>query len=393
MCLIHRMSGNFRYEPYEIYDRLSVASKDLLKRAFEDIDPSKLMDYHTHVAGTGAGGTNLYVNPRMRTWLHPFHRMKFSFYMSACGVKKEENADQEMIGRLLQLAEHAPVRAKHCLLAFDRYYNPDGTANLDKTEFYVPNEYVFQMAEQHPDLLIPVMSVHPYRADAISELEKCAARGGRIVKWLPNAMGMNPSDRRCDAFYEKMKELNLILLSHGGEEKAVHAEEDQKLGNPLLLRKPLDFGVKVIVAHCASLGTNVDPDHPSGPRISNFKLFMQLMDEPRYRDLVFGEISAMTQFNRVGEPLSTILAREDWHHRLLNGSDYPLPAVNLLIRTAPLVAKGFLNATDAQSLKEIYKINPILFDFTLKRCLKSPTTNRKLPASIFHAHPSILIVR
>ena len=37
-----------------------------------------------------------------------------------------------------------------------------------------------------------------------------------------------------------MKELDLVLLSHGGEEKAVEAEEDQKLGNPLLLRRALD---------------------------------------------------------------------------------------------------------------------------------------------------------
>ena len=54
-------------------------------------------------------------------------------------------------------------------------------------------------------------------------------------------------------FTKKMKELDLILLSHGGEEKAVEADEDQKLGNPLLLRRALDHGVKVIVAHCAGL--------------------------------------------------------------------------------------------------------------------------------------------
>jgi len=45
----------------------------------------------------------------------------------------------------------------------------------------------------------------------------------------------------------------------------------------------------------------------------------------------------MTQFNRIGKPLTTILAREDLHERLINGSDYPLPAINFLIRTRSLV--------------------------------------------------------
>ena len=34
-----------------------------------------------------------------------------------------------------------------------------------------------------------------------------------------------------------------------GEEKAVEAEEDQKFGSPLLLRLPLDMGVKVTMRH------------------------------------------------------------------------------------------------------------------------------------------------
>ena len=230
---------------------------------------------------------------------------------------------------------------------------------------------------------MPNISVNPYRPDAIEELEKWAGHGARIVKWLPNAMGIDPSDPKCDPFYQKMKELDLILLSHGGEEKAVEAEEDQKLGNPLLLRRALDHGVKVIVAHCAGLGSNEDLDARDRKTIDNFDLFLRLMDEKRYEGLLFGEISAMPQFNRSGKPLRTMLTREDLHERLVNGSDYPLPAVNLLIRTRPLVKQGYINNSEAESLKEIYDYNPLLFDFVLKRSLKLPGTSRSLPASIF----------
>jgi hypothetical protein len=186
-----------------------------------------------------------------------------------------------------------------------------------------------------------------------------------------------------------MKELELVLLSHGGEEKAVEAEEDHKLGNPLLLRRALDYGVKVIVAHCAGLGDNEDLDSRDGKRVPNFDLFMRLMDDKRYEGLVFGEVSAMTQFNRIGRPLTTILEREDLHERLLNGSDYPLPAINVLIRTRPLVKNGYINSDERLALNEIYDYNPLLFDFVLKRTIKLPGTEKHLPASVFMTNPAL----
>jgi predicted TIM-barrel fold metal-dependent hydrolase len=386
MCLIHSIGGAFTKQPEELNSKLSSKSSDLVKRAFDDVDPEKLIDHHVHVAGLGVGGTNAFVNPKMLTWRHPFHRLKLKVYMSSAGVSDEESADPQAAARLAALVASIKDHGKHRLLAFDKNYRKDGSVNLEKTEFYVPNEYVFELAERYPDLFVPNISVNPYRPDAVEELEKWARRGARIVKWLPNAMGIDPSDPKCDSFYQKMKELDLILLSHGGEEKAVEAEEDQKLGNPLLLRRALDHGVKVIVAHCAGLGTNEDLDSPDRKQIHNFELFLRLMDEKRYSGLLFGEISAMTQFNRSGKPLRTMLAREDLHERLVNGSDYPLPAVNLLIRTRPLVKQGYINNAEADSLKEIYDFNPLLFDFILKRTLKLPGTARSFPASIFMAN-------
>jgi len=378
MCLIHQIGGAFNLNPREPGQK----ARDLIKRAFEDVDQQRLVDHHVHIAGISTAG--MFVNAKMHTWAHPFHRLKFKIYLSSAGVEHEPQADAEFVDRLKSLANHG----KHRLLAFDKHYRRDGTVNLAKTEFYVPNEYVFDLAHRYPDTFLPNISVNPYRPDAIQELEKWAQRGARVVKWLPNAMGIDPSDPQCDPFYTKMKQLDLVLLSHGGEEKAVEAEEDQKLGNPLLLRRPLEHGVKVIVAHCAGLGTNEDLDAKDRKQTDNFDLFMRLMDEKRYEGLVFGEMSAMTQFNRAGRPLQTILAREDLHERLVNGSDYPLPAVNVLIRLRPLVKSGYISADDGDSLREIYQYNPLLFDFTLKRSLKLPGTTRRLPSSVFMRDPA-----
>ena len=389
MCLLHHIAGAFTHQPEELKTRISTKAGDLIKRAFDDIDPARLIDYHTHVAGIGKG-TGAFVNPKMLTWRHPFHHLKFRVYLSAGAVTDIERADAEIVERLVRLVSNIEGHGRHRLLAFDKNYNRDGTPNLEKTEFYVPNDYVFELAEQHPDLFEPVISVNPFRPDPLAELERGAKRGARIVKWLPNAMGINPSDPQCEPFYQKMKALGLVLLSHGGEEKAVEAKEDQRLGNPLLLRRALDQGVRVIVAHCAGLGNNIDLDDRERKRVPNFDLFLRLMDEKRYQGLLFADISAMTQYNRIGRPLTTILKREDLHERLVNGSDYPLPAVNVLIRTGALVKQGYIATEERACLNEIYDYNPLLFDFVLKRAIKVPGTEKRLPASIFMANTELV---
>ena len=141
------------------------------------------------------------------------------------------------------------------------------------------------------------------------------------------------------------------------------------LGNPLRLRRPLDAGVRVVVAHCASLGTGHDLDRDGAPAVPNFDLFARLMDEPRYARNLAGDISAVTQGNRM-DVVATLLARRDWHARLLNGSDYPLPGV------LPLVSLPATRRRAACSIpwrrrhcRRSATTTLLLFDFVLKRSL------------------------
>ena len=137
------------------------------------------------------------------------------------------------------------------------------------------------------------------------------------------------------------------------------------------------------------LSNNQDLDDPQRRRLPNFDLFLRLLDEKRYEGLLFADISAMTQYNRRGKPLTTILQREDLHERLVNGSDYPLPAINVLIRTGTLVRQGYITTEQRACLNEIYDYNPLLFDFALKRAIKIPGTAKRLPASIFMNNSSL----
>jgi predicted TIM-barrel fold metal-dependent hydrolase len=143
------------------------------------------------------------------------------------------------------------------------------------------------------------MSVHPYRADALGALARWHAAGMRMVKWLPNAQGIDPADPQLEAYYRMLVALDLTLLTHVGEERAVEAKAHQKFGNPLRFRFPLGLGVRIVMAHCANLGTVEDLDAKAGARIPAWQAFMRLMDEPAYEGRLFGEISAMTQYNRL----------------------------------------------------------------------------------------------
>lgn len=387
-CLVDRFGGAFSKQPEELDQSASEPARKLIERAFDGISPERVVDYHTHILALGTSVSDAFVNPKMRSGLN-LERLKFQVYVSASGVKNLENADAEYVAWLVRLARAAPLHGKFRILAFDKHYNSDGSVDLDKTNMYVPNGYVVQLAEKYPDIFLPVISVHPYRTDALPELERWAKAGVKYVKWLPNAMGMDPASPAIEPFYRKMKEHQMILLSHAGEEQAVEAEEDQRLGNPLLLRKPLDMGIRVIIAHTASLGTCADLDNGGGMKARCFDLFLRMMEEPRYVGLLFGEISAMLQFNRMPEPMLTILKRQDLHPRLVNGSDYPLPAINFLIRTRSLARDGFITAEEREALNEIYDYNPLLFDFVLKRTIRHPETKQKLAASVFMANPGL----
>ncbi|MAF64200.1 MAG: amidohydrolase [Planctomycetes bacterium] len=387
--LLAALGGAWDHEPHELAGGLSQAARALLDDAFTGVDPARLVDVHAHLAGVGTDGSGCEVNPRMRSWLHPADRVRFEFYLSAAGVTDPAHADRQVAERLTALAAHIDPPIRVCLLAFDRHYDPDGSLDREATEFHVPNEWVWETASARPDLFVPAISVHPYRQDALSELDRWGERGVRLVKWLPNAMGIDPSSERCDAYYERLRRWDMTLLSHTGLEMAVESAEDQCLGNPLLLRRALDAGVRVIAAHCATLGTDIDLDHPEHPRVSSFELFLRMMDEERYVGLLFGELSATVLVNRSGDRLRTLIGREDLHPRLLFGSDYPMPAMNVLVHTGTFVRRGFLSAPESEALGELYEYNPLLFDFALKRTLRHPDSGRRFSPRAFEAPASM----
>jgi mannonate dehydratase len=362
---------------------VSPGAWELIERAMEGIDPARRVDLHVHLFGQGPGPGGPFVSSTARSWLHPYRMLQYRVYLSASGISDEEQVSEQYVARLTDLIRHMDGSGRFFICAMDMLYRTDGTPDPAETPFYVPNDYVMDLAGRFPNMFVPVVSIHPYRPDAIAELEKWAQRGCRYVKWMSTSQGIDPSSPRIESFYLKMREHGMVLLAHTGEELAVFSGGRQEFGNPLLLRKPLDMGVTVVALHSASFGKSIDLDSPGRERVPSFDLLLRLMDEPRYAGFLFGDLACITCFNHSAEALATLLSRDDLHARLVNGSDYPLPAVNFLVMTGRLAHRGFITVGERKALNEIYRYNPLLFDFVLKRTIRDPETGRRFSPSVF----------
>ena len=352
-------------------EKLPAELFDLVQQAWQGINSRYYIDSHLHIVGTGDSPSGIWLHPDMQNPLQLAQYIRFKFYMNAACVQDGQSVDEGYVKYLLQLHSGFPAGAKFMLLAFDYRHDEQGQALKDKSPFAIPNEYAARLVERYPEKFEWAASIHPYRKDSVEKLDWSVRHGARAVKWLPPMMDIDPSSKRCEAFYEDLVKHDIPLLSHAGDEHAVAGVDTQKLGNPLLLRKPLEHGVKVIVAHCATMGSNRDIDQgTNGPEVSNYQLFARLMNEPRYEGLLFGDISAIPQVNRDESALADIISQQHWHHRLLHGSDFPLPGVMPVFSAKRIANLGLLDANKVEQIQKIRHYNPILYDFVLKRNMR-----------------------
>jgi uncharacterized protein len=349
----------------------SLRNHPLTEAAFDGLNAQDVWDSHAHLLGLGESGGGAWVSPRMQSLWNLRLYAQYRFYLNAaCVDVSQNNVDRDYIARLHGLMEDLPVGFRAMVMAFDRTYDEAGKPQLDRSAFYLPNPYAASIAAKFSSRIHWVASIHPYREDAGEAVAEVAKQGALAVKWLPPAMGIDPASPLCNRFYEAMAKYDLPLITHGGEERAVEGAHQPQFGNVLKLRRPLERGVRVVVAHCASLGVDVDLDKGAkGGEVECFQLFERLMASREFEGRLFGDISALPQTNRFTY-LERVLKHREWASRLLNGSDYPLPGVFPLFSVNALVEKNWLTFEVGEHLKKVREGNPVLFDFLIKRHLK-----------------------
>jgi len=321
-------------------------------RPFRPLEPipTGIVDMHCHLAGIGAGNSGCFVSPRLR------HNWRFRIYLHSFGVSQEKILAQGdgLVGDLISrsLAQSKYVH-QAVLLALDGVVDKEGNLDTNRTEVYVPDEFVAETVARHANLLFGA-SVNPYRKDAIERLEWAKSHGAVLVKWIPPIMEINPDDPKLIPFYKKMVELNLPLLSHTGEEHSF-SRAAENFGDPDKLRLPLSLGVTVVAAHIAS---SEKYDGERGPD----RLARLMREFPN----LYTDISALTQINKPG-CLKEALTKPEFAGRLVYGTDFPL------INT-PLVSPWYsFHLSLRQKISIWREKNPWDRDVLMKHDLGVPT--------------------
>src|SRR5437868_9445898 len=149
------------------------------------------------------------------------------------------NGDLEplYLARLLDQLRSSSLGAA-VVLAQDLVYDDQGRPINDAGSFYVPNDFVLQLAKNHSELLAAV-SIHPARSDALDELERCLAGGAVMMKCLPNCHHIDCNDRRHEKLWQRIAESGLPLLAHTGGEHTV-PRIDTRFEDPRVRTLPLD---------------------------------------------------------------------------------------------------------------------------------------------------------
>jgi len=229
---------------------------------------------------------------------------------------------------ILKTVNKSKYVTKSVLLAMDETYDENGNVHQEWTHLCVPNTYIVSLAQENERVLFGA-SVHPYRNDWAEELDFCLENKAVLCKWIPSSQMINPAHNKCKPFYKKLADHQLPLLCHAGPEYAIPTSDADynEFNNPKYLRKALDLGVTVIIAHCAMPYWGLlDVDYQD-----DFKEFLKLFEEADKNNWnLYADLSAICSPFRIGY-IEEILKKSDTipHQKLVFGSDYPIPLSEL----------------------------------------------------------------
>jgi uncharacterized protein len=262
---------------------------------------------HVHVVGNGSGGTGCWIRtPAWRWPLQAYMARHIGLPVSAL----KGDLDHLFAARLIELVRSSSLNFA-VILAQEQVYDETGRLMEGVGTAYVPNDYVFKLSHENPDIFLPAVSIHPARPDALEELDRCLAGGAAMLKILPNCQNIDCNLPKYRRFWERMAEARLPLLAHTGGEHTLQVVRPD-LATPRTLRLPLECGVNVIAAHCATKSGLFDPQY--------FDELLAMLKE--YRNL-YADNSALNVPIR-GRVVPRTL-EPGIVGRIVHGSDFPVP--------------------------------------------------------------------
>lgn len=274
----------------------------------------KTVDIHTHLLSKDVAFDRL------------FDKFAIEFFAKKFGLCKKELSKDPYLAYKNALIKNVQtsLHVKQIVLfGVDERVNERGEIlHKDKT-VCASNDEVLSLYEENQDLIIPFFSINPLRPNALELIDYYYEKGFKGAKFLQNYWGVDTSDERYLAYFEKLKGLNLPLIVHVGSESSVHSYKEFEGLDMLYL--PLQVGVKTICAHLA-LGyepKNILRSLSKKPKHFNHEYFALLELLKTHKNL-YADVSALLTPVRA-KVLRHLSTQTSVHEKLLYGSDFPVP--------------------------------------------------------------------
>jgi uncharacterized protein len=304
------------------------------------------IDAHVHFVGNGTAGSGCWFR------LRGLPRVAAPFLLRSMDLSRADllgDLDRVYSARLREQIAGSSLDAV-AVFAQDAVYHENGARWDGRGTFYVPNDVVLRLAREDARVL-PVVSIHPARPDALDELARCLAAGAVALKLLPNCHNVDCGLPRYRRFWEQLAAQGLPLIAHTGGEHSVDQVRPE-LADPRNLLGPLELGVTVVAAHCGCGSGIIGPDY--------FPVFREMLTRfPR----LFGDTAAFNLPNRIRFLRGCL--RAGVVERLVHGSDLPVP-----VFAHPGLVAGLFGLRTWWRLRRIP--NPLERDYQLKRAMGFP---------------------
>lgn len=296
------------------------------------------IDIHFHVLGNGTDLDNIdndvYLD--FDDNHHWFTRMLSNLLeedlkeMGADLNKDGKISTEEYFKLVYRLMKSSELIDGIVLLAMDGVFSTKtGVINKRKTDLWVSNRFLITKVQKLNELLSNEAlgkrfymgaSVSPNRKDWEAELDFVLNDTKAVlVKLIPSAQHINLKDPKNKPFYNALADNDMPLLCHVGPEYSFpEGIRNKALDNFRHLETPLNCGVTVIAAHCAT---------PVFPLIdkNEIKEFYAFMKDANGDGKVrlWADTSALSLSTRtpfIPEILGTF--PPEW---MVHGSDFPIP--------------------------------------------------------------------
>lgn len=429
--IYHHYGSHSDLKPNQLFQKDSKLSKhasEMINTSFEGFENQTMHDYHFHFFGMDKPKHNSYctklndlvkgdrpsanlkkvVCSQEKWFIKPFI---VGTALDTMHVDDPSLMDQQHMEYLVTLVSNygppnkandpdkSPYSTSFYIMAMDGVYDATGTLDKEETIGFVSNRYMVTLVKCLNDKIaasgmftqnrfVAVGSINPMQStvghgmkmrdfkilkDEIQYLEE---NDVQFIKWRPATMDFDPA-LVSDEFYLALRDARIGILTHTGSSAGIHVNEKKNgYASPARLKDAVDLGVTVVMLHTGRKGPE------EGRAYSDIALEM-LKDNPDKP--LFGEVSVVPYGKTYPLMNSIIKNAENGKMRFVNGSDYSAMAAWYVVGPSldDLETSGWITTKDKEGLIEIFKYNPLLFDFVLKRTMATPKDGIAIPLKLF----------